>query len=288
MIDYLAPKFRSMSIARTAVHEPRAAFLLNRFSETLPILYATHAALFVLSCNPEEAVGRSFYEYIDEQYLLGAVNAIERAKENNSIAYLRLLWKLSIEPLDEHDDPTDCYYDEDQDQVDEDEDQIQRPGLRPPRQRDLTRPPDCREVECIVSCSSDGLIVVVRQAPPIDGLAPHLRPPGVFAAPWAASPIAPNTMTPPPPSPVSAVASSPGDDALSPGSISLMVPRPRPSDADVMNSIQEVSVFVWSISTLNDQVSRGNVSNVVSGLEMYSEEEVPEFVESSSDSDEIL
>src|SRR5271169_3784344 len=104
MIDHLAPKFRSTLLARAAAHEPRAAFLLNRFSETLPILYATHAAQFVLSCNPDGAVGRSFYEFIDEAYLQGAVNAIERAKENDSIAYLRLLWKTRLEDEEDEED----------------------------------------------------------------------------------------------------------------------------------------------------------------------------------------
>src|SRR5579862_8157973 len=150
MIDHLAPKFRSTSIARSSAHEPRAAFLLNRFSETLPILYATHAAQFVLSCDPEHAVGRSFYELIDDGYLLGAVNAIERAKENDSIAYLRLLWKTRLEDEDE---------DEDEDE-EEDEEPSHTEGQSHTSQHQQQQPPAIAErfeVECLVSASSDGL-----------------------------------------------------------------------------------------------------------------------------------
>ena len=249
MIDHLAPKFRSTSLARSAVHEPRAAFLLNRFSDTLPILYATHAAEFVLSCNPDEAVGRSFYEFIDDGYLLGAVNAIERAKENDSIAYLRLLWKTRLEDEDEDEDEDD----------EEDEEPSHTEGQSHTSQHQQPPPLEIAErfeVECLVSASSDGLIVVVRRAPPIEGLAPQVRPPGIFASPWASSPLPPYTMTPPPSSPVEA------------GSPVREVPEaiptvPGPSNQDVMNSIRDVSVFVWSISMLNDNVSHDNASNIV-------------------------
>lgn len=259
MIDHLAPKFRCTSLAHAAVHEPRAAFLLNRFSDTLPILYATHAAQFVLSCNPDEAVGRSFYEFIDEAYLNGAVNAIERAKENDSIAYLRLLWKEKLEDEDIADE-----FDEDEEEEEEVEeshgDQRLQSHQHPPSQPI----PERFEVECLVSASSDGLIVVVRRAPPIEGQLPHVRPPGVFASPWATSPLAPYTMTPPPSSPIET--SSPTREV--PEAIPAL---PGPSNLAVMNSIRDVSVFVWSIAMLNDDVSHDNVSNMVD-TEIYPNE----------------
>ncbi len=258
MIDHLAPKFRSTSLARAAVHEPRAAFLLNRFSDVLPVLYATHAAQFVLSCNPDEAVGRSFYEFIDDGYLLGAVNAIERAKENDSIAYLRLLWKTRLEDVEDLDDEFD-EFDEDEEDEEEDEEPSHPEGQSQSSHHRQLPPlaiPERFEVECLVSASSDGLIVVVRRAPPIEGLAPHIRPPGIFASPWASSPLPPYTMTPPPPSPVEA--GSPVREV--PEAIAAI---PGPSNQDVMNSIRDVSVFVWSIAMLNDNVSQDNASNTV-------------------------
>jgi hypothetical protein len=249
MIDHLAPKFRSTSLARSAVHEPRAAFLLNRFSDTLPVLYATHAAQFVLSCEPDEAVGRSFYEYIDEGYLFGAVNAIERAKENDSIAYLRLLWKTSIEEPDQGEEMIQHY--------DEIELRPSRAGSRSHTHQHPSHPPsiDRFEVECLVSASSDGLIVVIRRAPPIEGLAPHVRPPGIFASPWASSPLAPYAMSPPPPPTMEAGPSRHGEI------LENIPPVPGPSNQDVMNSIRDVSVFAWSIARLNDNVSQVNANN---------------------------
>lgn len=271
MIDHLAPKFRSTSIARSAAHEPRAAFLLNRFSDTLPILYATHAAQFVLSCDPENAVGRSFYEYIDEGYLLGAVNAIERAKENDSIAYLRLLWKTVQDDGGEIEDE-----DMEDEENDEDADaEVQHTHTSshsaPSYPQNAQHRRDNRyEVECLVSASSDGLIVVVRRAPPIDGLSPLQRPPGIFASPWATSPLAPYSMTPPPPSPIDA---RPASRENLPEPIPENIPAPPgPSDQDVMNSIRDVSVFVWSIASLNDAVSQDVASTMVDG-EIYDEEE---------------
>jgi hypothetical protein len=272
MIDHLAPKFRSTSIARSSAHEPRAAFLLNRFSETLPILYATHAAQFVLSCDPEGAVGRSFYEYIDEGYLLGAVNAIERAKENDSIAYLRLLWKTVLDDGGEVDDE-ETEEEEEEDEEEEDaEGEHTHPSLlsASPHQHNAQHRMDHRyEVECLVSASSDGLIVVIRRAPPIDGLSPLQRPPGIFASPWASSPLAPYAMTPPPPSPIDA---RPSSRENFPEQIPENIPAaPGPSDQDVMNSIRDVSVFVWSIAMLNDSVSQDVASTMVDG-EIYKEE----------------
>jgi hypothetical protein len=256
MIDHLAPKFRSTSLARAAAHEPRAAFLLNRFSETLPILYATHAAQFVLSCNPDEAVGRSFYEFIDEGYLLGAVNAIERAKENDSIAYLRLLWKEKLEDMEEDEDMDDNDEEEEEEEVEEGSHTGQQPQSQ--QQPPPLPIPERFEVECLVSASSDGLIVVVRRAPPIEGQLPHVRPPGVFATPWATSPLPPYRMTPPPPSPVEA--GSPTREVLE-----VNPALPAPSSQAVMNSIRDVSVFAWSIAMLNDHVSHDNASNLVDG-----------------------
>jgi hypothetical protein len=279
MIDHLAPKFNSTFLARTSAHEPRAAFLLNRFSETLPVLYATHAAQFVLSCDPEDAVGRSFYEFIDEGYLLGAINAIERAKENDSIAYLRLLWKRRgpwMELEDSDDDMEDDEDEDDEDEDDEDEDdedddeddeegddnllqQQHQSGIPIPQRRD-----DRLEVECLVSSSSDGLIVVVRCAPPLEGHPFLARPPGIFASPWATAPLAPYSMTPPPRPPVT--------DLRNDSVVENIPSLPGPSNQEVMESIRDVSVFVWSIAMLNDDVSQNNASNLVDG-EMYPEEE---------------
>ena len=279
MIDHLAPKFRSTSLARLAVHEPRAAFLLNRFSKTLPVLYATHAAQLVLGCDPDQAVGRSFYEFVEGGYLYGAVNAIENAKKNDSIAYLRILWKTTLEPIP-HDEPMEESADDDYDEEEDDdddvwtEDQSHEPRSYQQHSSQSPIPDGCLEVECLISASSDGLIVVVRRAPPLDRYPPNVRPPGIFASPWSPSPWPPFAIVPPPP-PATPTHSPPVGELLQ-NILSLPRPpantvletapvEPGPSGRDVMNSIRDVSVFAWSIVMLNEGVSEDNVSNLADG-----------------------
>ena len=280
MIDHLAPKFRSTSLARLAVHEPRAAFLLNRFSKTLPVLYATHAAQLVLGCDPDQAVGRSFYEFVEGGYLYGAVNAIENAKKNDSIAYLRILWKTTLEPIPDDEAEEESADDDVNDEGEEDDDDImaedQAHEPRPYQQHSSQSPipDDCLEVECLISASSDGLIVVVRRAPPLDGHPRDVRPPGIFASPWSPSPWPPFAMLPPSPPPAPAQ-SPPVGELLEnipplprpPASTVLETApvEPGPSGRDVMNSIRDVSVFAWSIAMLNEGVSEDNASDLVDG-----------------------
>jgi hypothetical protein len=288
MIDHLAPKFRSESLAHSAVHEPRAAFLVNRFSKTLPVLYATHAAQLVLGCDPDQAVGRSFYEFVDGGYLYGAVNAIENAKKNDSIAYLRILWKTTLEPITDDDIMQGRVGDVDDNDDEADEevmDEHQSPGQhrRYPQTGSTSTalepiPDDCLEVECLISASSDGLIVVIRRAPPLEGYPPNVRPPGIFASPWSPSPWPPFVISPPPP-PTLDLTHHPPVGELVESIPSLPRPaanmvletapvEPGPSGQDVMNSIQDVSVFAWSIAMLNEGVSDDNVNNMVDG-EVY-------------------
>jgi hypothetical protein len=286
MINHLAPKFRCTILAHSAVHEPRAAFLLNRFSKTLPVLYATSAAQLVLGCNPDRAVGRSFYEFVDGGYLYGAVNAIENAKKNDSIAYLRILWKTTLEPIP-HDEVMADRADEDDDGEEEDADDTMDEDQSHEHRRfhqHATRssgtepnPNDCLEVECLISASSDGLIVVIRRAPPLEGHAPNVRPPGIFASPWSPSPWPPFAMVPPPPPTVRThvppvgerIENIPSFPRPPENTVLETAPvEPGPSGRDVMDSIRDVSVFVWSIARLNEGVSERNSSNSVDG-EVY-------------------
>ena len=115
------------------------------------------------------------------------------------------------------------------------------------------------EIEAVISCTSDGLVVVLRRAralvPQISG-APVQRSytNGCFASPWATDPIMPNLDhrehgTP---------------DKYQPG----LAPRwPTVSQADTasmrgpdqedfMNSIREVAVFAWSLTGINGSLAR--------------------------------
>ena len=117
------------------------------------------------------------------------------------------------------------------------------------------------EIEAVVSCTSDGLVVVLRAARPF--LSHTIRPShqapepvytnGLFASPWATQPIIPSTpqnngyhYQPYQPSPDPSTATFAG-----------------PQTNDFMQSIREVAVFAWALTGINgslDQYSRGTAS----------------------------
>jgi hypothetical protein len=111
------------------------------------------------------------------------------------------------------------------------------------------------ELEAVVSCTSDGLVVILRRARPLvpnqlqSGIAsvptpaPIRTPPrGVFAAPWAAEPI----FIPEVP--------RPADGWYHGMHPQYVQPAPAvggPSQQDFMNSIREVAVFAWALVGIN-------------------------------------
>lgn len=69
--------------------EPRAAIIVNRFTRSLSIMFATNAVTSILGLDPDQILHTSFYECIQEACLGEAVRCMESAKANDSIAYLR-------------------------------------------------------------------------------------------------------------------------------------------------------------------------------------------------------
>lgn len=118
------------------------------------------------------------------------------------------------------------------------------------------------EVEAVVSCTSDGLVVVLRGARPF---VPHLTVPsaepaksqyrnGFFASPWSNDPVVP-------------------DEGRRSGYLSHDVQPPRlplaptaaqaataattgPCSEDFMNSIRETAVFAWSLTGINGSLAQ--------------------------------
>jgi hypothetical protein len=177
-------------------------------------MYATHAVEDLFGIRPDDMVGKSFFECIQEPFLQNAVNALDRAKENNSIAYLVFTWR----------DPRPycgrrCA--EQRNSVgwnDEDDEEIHSSGSEY-EDEDLEQP--LIFVEAVVSCTSDGLVAVLR----------HLRfPSGAItlsptshdycASPWAAAPLMP----------------------------------PQISNIDFMETIRQVAVFAWCVQSLNESI----------------------------------
>lgn len=117
---------------------------------------------------------------------------------------------------------------------------------------------DPTEVEAVVSCTSDGLVVIIRRArPSIPQFSDPEQPAdfgnGLFASPWA-------TPASEAQAPVDAHVVTNGKP-LAPG-MAPAVSRPTagPETSTVMNAIRECAVFAWSLTGINGsliQHSRG-------------------------------
>ena len=118
------------------------------------------------------------------------------------------------------------------------------------------------ELEAVVSCTSDGLVVVLRRA---RALVPQVAHPttapvrrhyenGFFASPWATDPMFPNmdqrrhdesTEAEPGLAPLRPTVAQ-ADSAAMRG----------PDQEDFMNSIREVAVFAWALTGINGSLVR--------------------------------
>ncbi|BFZ53814.1 hypothetical protein PYCC9005_000845 [Savitreella phatthalungensis] len=241
--------------------EPRACFILNRYTHNMTIMYASQAAQEVLGIDPHAVVGKSFWECVDRPALDGCIDAIDRAKQNDSVAYMRFGWRNPFNPgstsgaaqVDSPvDTPEDSHSGSDSPsvlstvlsggmsavaaaaaaaagtQTSAHSSRRAASTLSRSTREESTPSSTSREdvpqldVEGILSCSSDGLILVLRRASPFRTAAPST---GLFAVPWSTIPL-----YAPPPSTDSA-------------------------QSEMMDSIQQVGVFVWGLAT-NDEVVR--------------------------------
>lgn len=281
MLEHLSPKFQMPPLER----EPRAALILNRFTRNLTIMFATNAIASVLGLAPEQVKDKSFYRCIQERCLPDALNCLEGAKANDSIAYLRF-W--SRDPRDEGDQDEDGGQDQDMEdaqssQSDSDQggaaldgqmDGIKReeqeegaPAMnslpsaprgsagpanvhRPPRRQPLPSV----ELEAVVSCTSDGLVVILRRARPAipasaapssSSSSPWHFENGLFAAPWAQQPIRPRV----PPEMMHTFRAP-----LLPQYMPLRAAGGPPID-HLMQSIREVAVFAWALVGINGNLA---------------------------------
>ncbi|KAK5079609.1 hypothetical protein LTR70_008573 [Exophiala xenobiotica] len=312
MLSYISNKF-TQSI-RPDAREPRAALILNRFTRTSTIMFATNGVEQILGFSPTQLVGKSFYYCISENCLSDAVRTLESAKGNDSIAYLRFYFRDPNLPDPPHIEQGDSDSDESDgggvvlsrgssvsrqsppvvNGVSVPDVTIREPELdgtagprndssqassarhdglhglhhssssgastdmenngsvfdRPhqatrssassitPQETppDTTPMPGAIEIEAVVSCSSDGLVVVLRRAQeivptPSTNEQPSF-PNGLFASPWASEPVLPDGLPQATPAP----------------SISAMS---EPAEAGFMSAIRDVAVFAWSLTGIN-------------------------------------
>lgn len=99
MLEHLSPKFKMSPMER----EPRAALILNRFTRTLTVMFATEAISAILGVPADQVLHKSFYECIRESSLADACQCLESAKANDSIAYLRF-WSRDPRRPEDFDD----------------------------------------------------------------------------------------------------------------------------------------------------------------------------------------
>ncbi|KAJ8064206.1 hypothetical protein OCU04_006555 [Sclerotinia nivalis] len=266
MLENLSFKFRVPNTDLSA-REPRAALILNRFTRSLTVMYSTDAIEKVLGISKEYIVGKSFYECIQQQCLTESIAAIESAKGNDSIAHL-IFWcrdprhPHEIEELNQAlDDVSDISGSEDESEggaVGENFNSSSTPSTT----RSITQPsrggvirrnnrqrsagnPVTREVltvfqpiqlEAVISCTSDGLVVILRKAPaasPVEHQA---------IAPWGINPIAPHVHQP---TLNDRFIHGPEASALQPGT----------SKEEAIKSIREVAVFAWALCGINGNIS---------------------------------
>ena len=314
MLSYISNKFTQS--AAPHMREPRAAIILNRFSRTSTIMFATKGVEQILGLSPSQLIGKSFYYCISENCLSDAVRTLESAKHNDSIAYLRFVFRdptLPDLPLiqegsseDEqsedggvpisrassmsltsdgpmtngHDVPdvvvmspkSNGHLTEPDSNDSSIQQSIESNGFhprmssgestdiegnstnqifdQPVRPADFSESPltpmtspsnaDFIEIEAVVSCTSDGLVVVMRRAHAIipEAATPSEQQPaypnGLFASPWASEPILPDNM--------SQATSAPG----------LQYPHlSEPVEAGFMSAIRDVAAFAWSLTGIN-------------------------------------
>jgi hypothetical protein len=313
MLEHLSPKFESPP--QPDRNEPRAALILNRFTRTLAVMYATNAVSSILGVSAEQITGKSFYECIQENCLPEAIRCLESAKANDSIAYLRFWYRdpRLVEDLEQNEREASHSSDEEdggvalQEHMDidsmEHSPESDRQGSSEYQAADSTASLSSRqishrtssgdvtdaehsssnafsdqngsrsnshqsapdnqsgptdlgenqimrssipdqpiEIEAVVSCTSDGLGVILRRARPVLPT-PQQYATGFFAAPWGVEPIRPQQgvqgFNHQPMHPYQAA----------------QVPVGGPPQESFMTSIREVAVFAWSLTGINGNIA---------------------------------
>ena len=156
-----------------------------------------------------------------------------------------------------------------------------QPAGRPSRTSSVSTPEDSQvsggswsispsqiELEAVVSCTSDGLVVILRRAKPY---IPQISHPasagpmhpyanGIFASPWASEPILPRMEDQQQQNPMPYLQQPLGGLGHPTAAQANAAATKGPATEDFMNSIREVAVFAWSLTGINgslEQYARG-------------------------------
>jgi hypothetical protein len=287
MLQHLSARFRQNAAEQGP--EPRAALFLNRFTRTLTIMYATSGIEKIVGISSEDMKGRSFYYCIAEASLQEAVRVLESAKGNDSIAYVRFNFRdpRQDDPTEETTDESDVTDTEMTDAGATDTDEATpNVGQSPSNaasgaqatsgsaSMSISSPSGASgatsgsegpiELEAVVSCTSDGLVVVLRRARPQVPPQMHDSKPvlpvhqqqqpytGYFAAPWGVQPI----YYPAPPTGFAGTSMYPGMPAAFGGPPIAGTPSAStPYEMDFLSAIKECGVFAWDLVGINGELS---------------------------------
>lgn len=135
-------------------------------------------------------------------------------------------------------------------------------GPSPERERSRSRPEvaDPIELEAVISCTSDGLVVCMRKARPMIPHPTH-RPSrpvyenGLFAAPWATEPILPPIETRLGRGFGGTFAPSLGPHGAHHNNASLHRAPASMEQSDFMNAIRDQAVFAWALTGINGSLA---------------------------------
>lgn len=230
-------------------YEPRAALFLNRFTRSAAIMYATPSVSDILGVTPAELISKSFYYCIAESCLHTAVQCLEGAKANDSIAYLRFNFRnplsdsLDDEMMDgDRREPVRRRSNHRYSSGSLSSNSSQESTALSDEGSSIETPPSqpCEgmEVEAVVSCASDGLVVVIRHARPL--IPGSVDKPGhpIYANGMLTSPIAPVAR------PYDGIRSAFDRKTDIPMETPGFGGGPKPDD--LMNTIRDVTVMAWA------------------------------------------
>ncbi|KAJ6088743.1 hypothetical protein N7486_010004 [Penicillium sp. IBT 16267x] len=229
MLTLLSSKFSQR--LEKPLHEPRAAMFVNRFTRTATIMYATSGVSEILGLGPSQLISKSFFYCIQERCLRDAVRCLESAKANDSIAYLRFWFRNPMQ---------------------DDNPEMAQRGLVA-----FSDPIPPLELEAVVSCTSDGLVVILRRSRAPIPTSSTMPPP----SPHAQENIDPNAAYPEVKTTLCRDDHSSGSDFTSSSSVPSFAVSPQPGAKasgsggppthSLMDTIREVAVFAWGIVGIN-------------------------------------
>ena len=133
------------------------------------------------------------------------------------------------------------------------------------------------ELEAVVSCTSDGLVVIIRAARPF--VMDSIRQPariaepryenGLFASPWASQPIMPEVGGCGGPSHGAAPHASGAVTVNGHGPV-VDMSNQGPSTEALMDSIRDVAVFAWALTGINGSLAQYSRGVPMPGAQPYS------------------